>query len=1612
MPASKNTWNKGLNSDFSKLKSQQDSYLDAKNIRVMTDEGSSTFAIENIRGNEFSFNIPSVEATYTITKDPLIFDQPVYVDLQRGGDYVSLEITNVENKSYEDITDGLNISLQNTSFPGKEYIRFYFNSKGIVLYDFLPQSSTLTSLILTTFDIDSKVRTNKINSHTILGWGYYNNTIVLITCDVTNNSEEPVNKEGFIWAATYDNATNTIQVSDLDGNYLNPNTTLKYAGKLDLSRQYAIYKHLKCRYENNYTARVVWTDNYNNLKTCNILDPQIFASPPELFSYIPVHLPQKPIISIINGGALPSGKYHYFYQLLSSQGAISSFSPLSNLMVAYPGDSINYATPGASQGTPAQKSMQVFIQNIDTNYDTIRVGYVVYQVADVPEAFFFDERQINGSSMTFVHNGGTENDVSIDDVLIANLNRAPEVFKTIDVVRNRLFAANAKTRQFDLTEVFDARAYRFDSTGIARLYNSTDSWGNPSVVIDIDKNTISIEEDDAVSPIDYTLIPETFDCINPFNQENNAYTPYSNGDWYTYSQYKYQNFPPTIIGGKGLNISYQFVTKEMEAKASNFVTASNFINPQSNFDINYTYEFSDTYTYPGGRGLTMDCMKNPTLETLFTGYSRGEVYRFGIVFFDVYGFPSYPLWIGDIKFPFAYEEDDIGDSFGLTKLNTVRPTYDRNTFIAIGDYTQVPNINPSADTFDMMQPGSVTLTVLKGPNFSQTISTVIAAIGTRAEYKFQYDENVLGYEQYGITVSLPDGFPAISYEASNTTGPYAGTNAGFWDGKYIQITKVLLGVTYISIAYVFPTFFPAGVTPNNPVVVKQLGITFSLDTSGAQFQAIKDKISGYSYVRLKRDVANSTRLGTGYIQPTYNMQKDDKYMLTPFEWNSNQGSTGFKWGYDLGSGGAYGDNVRLGLQMYYAPNFLGQSLPAFAPGDYFRFIGRTYDYDYLRRYAAPITTPSFGTNYAYYVASNDFLYTYDDSTIPFPYLTEINQQQFTNSFLSSNSIFPISTRTSIPYSTSQNEVTIPAGPGSSSVIFRNMSNANIPDASTGNYSEWGVECLGVTFNGDISDFPNTAAIFRPSIVQFPFYLVSYERYLIEQYGGSTRGDRYDNQYILTNHFQPIDGASNLFSDVYGGDTYVNYFDYQRTNVNFTDASGGSGYGTENNSGDNQPGRGVAIFFPAESTFNTDLNLSAQRAAVRQNTDSIFASNYQFNAAYSQQNTTNVFISKGYLQSNVIEEPHTIYPSEEKKDGESGDSWRTLLINNALSVNGNYGEINRVVQFKDKLFFYQNDGVGVAAVDERVLSNEGSPDQTQLGTGTVLQRFDYISTETGCKHSFAVEATGSSIYHYDSFVNKLFKYSVGKTKDDIAGMNPLTDIKGLSGFFRTAFIGSTIKSEDKILNLDNRVGIVSSFNSEYNSIYFTFFDQANNIQHTISYNELLDSFESFYDFYPSMYLNMRKRFVSIAPITSSEVYTHNTGIRNTFYNTYFDSSVTFRVNENSDFVKTFDNFQVNSEVILNNIQLAETITIMYISNDYQETSIGIVNFTQKIRSWRLAIPRDETNPALTIKPRISDKYMDVKFIFNAEYNLPYDTNKVFRLHDVITEYSMRSKIVPK
>jgi hypothetical protein len=96
-----------------------------------------------------------------------------------------------------------------------------------------------------------------------------------------------------------------------------------------------------------------------------------------------------------------------------------------------------------------------------------------------------------------------ENDIPVNSTDINNLNRSPQVFKTIDVVRNRLFAANAITTYFDLTDEFDSRAYRFDSSRLCNLYNLGDTYTFPSVAINANINEIKIEGAAPVVPINY-----------------------------------------------------------------------------------------------------------------------------------------------------------------------------------------------------------------------------------------------------------------------------------------------------------------------------------------------------------------------------------------------------------------------------------------------------------------------------------------------------------------------------------------------------------------------------------------------------------------------------------------------------------------------------------------------------------------------------------------------------------------------------------------------------------------------------------------------------------------------------------------------------------------------------------------------------------------------------------------------------------------------------------------------------------------------------------------------------------------------------------------------------
>ncbi len=95
-----NTWSKGLNSDISKLKSNNETYLYAENFRIVSQEGSSTYALENTKGQTIAFKLPdTVYAIYKI--DPQLYTGTFGLIIQ--GVFTgepSYTVNNIQNYSY------------------------------------------------------------------------------------------------------------------------------------------------------------------------------------------------------------------------------------------------------------------------------------------------------------------------------------------------------------------------------------------------------------------------------------------------------------------------------------------------------------------------------------------------------------------------------------------------------------------------------------------------------------------------------------------------------------------------------------------------------------------------------------------------------------------------------------------------------------------------------------------------------------------------------------------------------------------------------------------------------------------------------------------------------------------------------------------------------------------------------------------------------------------------------------------------------------------------------------------------------------------------------------------------------------------------------------------------------------------------------------------------------------------------------------------------------------------------------------------------------------------------------------------------------------------------
>lgn len=306
----------------------------------------------------------------------------------------------------------------------------------------------------------------------------------------------------------------------------------------------------------------------------------------------------------------------------------------------------------------------------------------------------------------------------------------------------------------------------------------------------------------------------------------------------------------------------------------------------------------------------------------------------------------------------------------------------------------------------------------------------------------------------------------------------------------------------------------------------------------------------------------------------------------------------------------------------------------------------------------------------------------------------------------------------------------------------------------GNYYDSLVSDPSQTEPGDIGMI---AKVIRPTLLGT--YLTNL-RQQITPYGGYSFINRLTNIYYGDgNYFE----SKNEWNTVFDGDCHVETFEYTSMHKVYGAYKNGDKLQFPNT-------HMITYSIPTESNiwckFQHGLTFSSN---ARDNYASFIQAEpceiteayvqkepeYVYNSVYSVYNTSVPLAV--YDDLNPQDYNKTIdtrvYYSDLKQNDEIIDSWCKFRSSNFIDVDQEYGPITDICTFKNVLAFCQEQSFGVLSVNDRSVATDNSGQNIVLGTGGVLDRYDYYSNTYGMhKQQFCSACTTGGLYWFDSHNN--------------------------------------------------------------------------------------------------------------------------------------------------------------------------------------------------------------------------------------------------------------------
>lgn len=1326
-------------------------YDNANDLRLFTGDGLTTGAMVNIKGTETLIDLPVLMKLSLASAGigGTINAGSITITDENGNNYVNTFTFNFLG-SVEESLASLAEQLPN-GFPGITLVVHNTENNGLFVYSNDIQitvwsDNTNSSQNLFTADI--------YNNPVVIGDTTLRDELILFT---TENSSD-IGGFGQIWKVAYDDAT------------LETTTGLIYAGDLNFSMEHLI--EAVARYETPAIQRIHWTDDYNVLRSVEITNPDRFTIPVDKIAATPSVILSMPKIESIVDGVLEEGTYQIAYRLTTSEGKTTEVSPWSTpVNINNMPETVNEWDYGRNKDfnllgpedefTPkfiAEKGLTASIDDIPLGYESIEV-FALKKDQNIGIITSIDVYPLAGAtSKNITYLGNEDSATLVKQSEIDNFNITFQRVKTLAIKDNHLLVGNVK--EYEIPDTYDTNVFRY-------RFNS--STGH--------------------TDINNPYLP------NPYNRDETINGNANN----VYNRQKNSN----ILGGSGKNISYKFVQQELEVdyrqnnsadphlKTTNPLISSRNIGK---ITLKRTVNgVSDDLEYNAG-GLKQN-YQNPYLEHRLAGYQRSEIYRFGIVFYDLTGRPSDVRWIGDIRMPEDSDSDDNYDSFSAFTYNAITDTTLKAYPLGLEFTVDINEIKNNITGFS----------IVRAPRRNKD-KTILGQglLHDTAYSEVEWETNDEGgtYPNKGIrnidrinTDYPKDGGGGGSIPLILQTG-----NVSRDPGSQTPFSEMTNNMDISNKLFTFdsPQLMSSVGNPNDyGEVITGSGISAKYEAKNLQLRPISRNSSSIN--NLNTEVANQLNIlnEDPIFDPTINNLSDPE--IAGFKIESKRDYVKYypgildQYEYNNIANSEINNNIKIPFSNARKVG-AGQAvdlaqLTDGAPG----YAGKSY---YNTHHAK--VTHCCPTILIHGDKDLEELYNLDSSGLP-------------NNIVINDPAYLVNTT---------------AGKIKANIYYDNKEaygGTNKQDIESTEYISVGhfqpvrptdteTTYTADVYGGDtylnlvpipktfslINDLNETAGMgedpkeFTPAITNPVF---------------SPSKRIYSEARHWAGYYVPIESTENVdvrLMQGWGGPQYRNKNNYDE-NTDWDSLQNQNNYGNR-----------IDPFIPKTSSLQDTTSTYVGDALP-----SSYASPEYFlpnirNGEVDVTNYQSEDFSKTYfpISSNlarVSEFDNRIYASDPKINGEFVDSWGQFKAANYLDVDGHHGPLNKLETLNDNVIFLQDKGFGLVAVNPRSVITGADGIELQLGSGTVLQDHQYVSTEIGSRHQFGTIKSPRAFYFFDSNSRKFYRFT-GKA-------DPLSDLKSMSAYFYNQLSGPILNSDNPVI----RSGINCGFDPRYNEILFTYHD---------------------------------------------------------------------------------------------------------------------------------------------------------------------------------------------